>query len=85
MFGSALADGVHKTAKQSNRTAHLSRAEPKQSQPQSQRSSAELSVKLPPAQSEPAPSFARSAATGCGPLGPQMRAWAGVASPERGQ
>ena len=40
-------------------------------------------VKLPLAQSEPAPSYTRSAATGSGPSRAQYRAWAGAASPER--
>ena len=71
------------TAAQIGAAAQHNTAQPQHSQPPQRRSPARCCVKLPLAQSEPAPSYTRSAATGSGPSRAQYRAWAGAASPER--
>ena len=85
VFASTFPGSDHRTTTSRSSRAEPSRAEPEPSQPQGQRSSAEPSVKLPQPQSAPAPSFARSAATGYEPAGALIRAWAGVASLKRVQ
>ena len=83
VLGAAFTDSVHSSADRSSSTAQHNTAQPQHSQPPQRRSPARCCVKLPLAQSEPAPSYTRSAATGSGPSRAQYRAWAGAASPER--